>query len=256
MVIGVLWVKELEENVERVRVLLDAIARGEYCCLRHGLPYVTPSLLSSQAFCEYKLDMQLASGRLEVPKPSDARRLVEAILQVRRLIPDEPPASGRLALSVPLAAVVDGVAIVGRPHALIFSPRGLEAIVVGKLASKPSRVYDTDRVKLYAYAVLAEASGFLVPSTAKLVLVSARQPGELVEALRSLESNELRAGVHGGAYVHVLAHDPLMEREVVSELLAYWRGLREPRRRVGPWCSGCPFKEQCMEAAYSSSPLL
>ena len=251
-----MWVKELRNVVERARVLLEAIARGEHCCLRHGLPYVTPSLLASQAFCEYRLDTQLRAGVIGAPRPSDARRLVEAILQVRRLIPNTPPPSGRLALSAPLAAIVDGVPVVGRPHAMLFTSRGLEAIVVGKLTSRPSRVFETDRVKLYAYAVLVEASGFRVPSSARLIVVAARQPRELAEALKTLEANGVRAGVVGEAYVHVLAHDPLLERDLISRLLAYWKGLREPARKVGPWCNACPFRETCNPNRYPSSPTL
>jgi hypothetical protein len=246
-VTGDLLVEKLREIVEQVKMVLEAITRGEYCCLRHGLPYITPSLLASQAFCEYKLELQLASGDLEKPKVSDAAKLVEAILQVKRLIPDRPPASGRLSLSIPLAAIVDDVAIVGRPHAMLFSSQGLEAIVIGKLTSKPDKVFLSDRVRMYTYALLAESAGFKIPAHAKLVLVSAKKPKELAEALKTLENNGLRAGRVGEAYIHVLAHDPLLEREIISRLLAYWKGLRNPEKRVGPWCQKCPYHEVCRQ---------
>ena len=242
-----MWVKELASVIDRVRNVLEAVSRGEYCCLRHGLPYVTPSLLAAQAFCEARLDFQLARGEVEAPKPSDARVLVEALLRARRIIPREPPKDGRLVLSVPLAAVIDGVAVVGRPHAVVVSSRGLEYIVAGKISSRPGRVYETDRVKLYAYMQLTVGAGFRVHSGAKLVLVAARSAKSLAEALNTIAREGVKPLMvgDGEAYVHVLAHDPQAEVETLSYLLAYWRGLREPRPRPGRWCSSCPFRSLC-----------
>ncbi|ABM80282.1 hypothetical protein [Hyperthermus butylicus] len=238
-----MWVRELETILEATRQLLEAIAQGEYCCLHHGLPYVTPGLLANQAFCEMRLELGFLSGEVEAPrKPSDARVLVEAVLQARRLLPRK--LVERLALSTPVAALLQNVPVIGRPHAILLAHGRVEAIVIGKITSRPSRLYHSDRVKLYAYAQLLEAAGFRLTPGTKLVLAAAHSPRELAEALKVLE-NEIKPASLGNSYIHVLAHDPAAEEELLAPLLAYWRGEKPAQPRPGPWCSTCPYRSKC-----------
>ncbi|ALL00191.1 hypothetical protein Pyrde_0141 [Pyrodictium delaneyi] len=234
----------LEEAIERARILLEAVSRGEYCCLRFGLPYVTPSLLASQVFCEKKLEYSLLneSEDEKAKRVSEARKLVEVLLEARRHLPRQ---LDRFTLSFPVAAVVEGVPIIGRPHAVYFEDGHVAAIVLGKITMRPSKLYDSDRVKLYAYALTLAYAGFPLTSRTRLVLVAAKDNKKLIDALSSLDPGSARPFRGDGAAIHVLAHDVHVELETVSNLLAYWKGNRASTARQGPWCSSCPFRELC-----------
>lgn len=240
----------LDEALERARLLLEAITRGEYCCLRHGLPYVTPSILAGQAFCEARTDfeMRLASSESK-PSPSTARRLIQVLLGAKRRLWGRD--SG--VLSVPLAAVLHGVPVVGSPPVLVAEGGCVRAIyAVSQTRSK--KLYMTHRVKIYAYALLAEELGIMC-SNARLAYILAEEPLDAAELVKSLpEPAHPRPLETRGATLHLLAHDPVEEERLLEPLLAYWRGEREPRPRRGPWCSGCPYRVDCFSLYPSREP--
>ncbi|KSW11308.1 hypothetical protein CF15_00080 [Pyrodictium occultum] len=233
----------LEEVLENVRLVLEAVSKGEYCCLRFGLPYVTPGLLASQALCEKRLEYELL-GEQEpgAKRASEARKLVEVLLEARRRI---PPGAGSFTLSIPVAAVVEGVPVIGRPHAVHVRNGRVAAVVVGKISGRPGRLYPSDKVRLYAYALTLERAGFPMSSGTRLVLAAARDNRSLIALLSGLDLSRVRPVAGDGAALHVLAHDPDLELEMLAPLLAYWRGERQAAVRRGRWCASCPFRERC-----------
>lgn len=236
----------LEEALERARLLLEAITRGEYCCLRHGLPYVTPSILAGQAFCEARTELEMRLGPREArPSPSTARRLLQVLLGAKRRLWGRE--SG--VLSVPLAAVLHGVPVVGSPPVMVVEDGCVRAIYAVS-QTRRRRLYTSHRVRIYAYALLAEELGIMCPG-ARLAYILAEEPLDAAELVRSLpEPGRPRPMEARGATLHLLAHDPVEEERLLEPLLAYWRGEREPVPRRGPWCAGCPYREDCL-ALYS-----
>lgn len=232
----------LEEALEATRLLLEAITRGEYCCLRHGLPYVTPGLLAEQVFCEARLDYRLARGEAREPPPSpmQARRLLQALIGAkRRLWTGE-----ERAVSLPLAALLQGVPVVGRPPVMALNGECVSAIYSVKVSRRP-RLYPGDRVKLYTYALLASSNRLLCPD-ARLATVVVPEPIALQELIHLLPDPAHPRPLQGSAVsIHVLAHDPETEEAMLAPLLAYWRGDRPPKPKPGSWCSRCPYFEIC-----------
>jgi hypothetical protein len=236
----------LQDVLEEQRLLLEAITRGEYCCLKHGLPYITPSILSAQAFCEYKAVYELIESPRK-PTASEAREFVKLVLRAKRFLPRK--IEGYFALDTPLAALVNSVPVIGRPHSIVFVNGYVRAIVIGKVSKKHQRLYISDRVKLYAYGLLAAKAGLPLGSYTRLILVTASTKDKLLDALRATYE-WLKVG---GSYppksqsytIHFLAHDEALEEELLAPLLAYWRGERGEKPNPGPWCETCPFREKC-----------
>lgn len=239
--------KPVDEALEEAAQLLEAISRGEYCCLRHGLPYVTPSLLASQAFCEMKLHISLERGeRQGPPGPSAARQLLGVMLRARKRIGADDAVRGTVA-SIPLAALVEGVPVVGRPPAIAFRGGCIRAIYIPKITRAP-RLYGSDMVKGYAYAATAQSLGLLCDS-AKLVYIIGVNEKELLETLLSME----RLGFNvfeprplpGERRAIVRVYDDYESAKILSGMLAYWRGERGPRPRPGRHCGKCGYRELC-----------
>ena len=229
----------LLEALESMRLVLEAISSGEYCCLRHGLPYITVGDLVRQALCEMRLHYEYSRGGVGEARRRELRVLVEAVLEARRRV-SEGFSDG--VLSTPLAAVVEGVPVVGRPDAILVSRGRVEAIVWAKV-SRSTRVKPWDRVRLYSLGLLADYGG-LPRSSLKLVLVVAPEPAGLIEPLKLLR-NRVEPGQGDGYSVHVLAYDREVALNYVGPLLAYWKGLRDPVARRSRACMDCPFRSIC-----------
>ena len=243
-------------RLEEQRLLLEAISKGEYCCLRHGLPYVTPSILASQTLCERKAIHELLSSPRK-PVSNEAKELVKIILNTKKKLPRMLPEY--FSLDAPLATIIQGVPVIGRPHSIVFVKGFVQAIVIGKKTSRPERLYLSDRVKLYAYGLLASRAGLPLGSRTRLVLVAARDNQHLIEAIKSAHQ-WLRAGAslppRSRSYtVHFLVHDEGVEEEALAPLLAYWRGDREEYVEPGPWCRSCPLRDSCSATRHRAGEL-
>ncbi len=225
--------------IERIRMLLEAISKGEYCCLRHGLPYVTVGELVRQSLCEMRLHLEYTRGVDVEARRRELRLLVEAVLEARRRI---PPGFSDGVISLPLAAVVEGVPITGRPDSIVVRSGRVEAIVWAKVGSLRLKMWD--RIRLYTLGLLVDYAEVPTTHTLHLVLVAAREPGKLVEPLKTIRS-ELRPIAGEGYMVHVLVYDKDTALKYVGPLLAYWRGEREPVPRPSKACSSCPYRDTC-----------
>jgi hypothetical protein len=235
-------VAELVEAMEKLRQLLEALGAGEVCCLRHGLPYVTASDLVRQATCEMRLHLDYSQGRLVEPRRRELRLLVEAVLRARRSLPKLLPR--RLALSLPLAGIVEGVPLVARPDAIVVLDGRVEAIVWAKVSPRP-RLGWLDRLRLYAIGLAADYGGLPLREDAKLVLVAARTREALVHGLEAVRDEGARPLATSDYAIHVLAYDRAVALETLAALLAYWRGEREPAPRPSKLCSSCPYRDTC-----------
>ncbi len=237
------WAK-LVEALEHVANLLHAIVHGEYCCLRHGLPYIRVGDLVEQVYCEMRLHYKLAEGVDVEARKRELRRLVEFLLEARRRVPARP--TRRLSLSIPLAALVEGVPVVGRPDTLIIEDGKVRSLVWVKETSRVLRVYERDRIRLYSLGLLVDYSGLPRHQDMRLILVTVESREKLARALEELSSPR----VGEGYAIHVLAYEREVALSHVAPLLAYWLQLREPTPRPSPWkCSSCPYRSVCQYAS-------
>lgn len=240
-------------RLEEQQLILEAISRGEYCCLRHGLPYVTPSILASQVICEKKAIHELLESRYK-PVANEAKQLVKLILQTKSKLPRILP--DYFSLDIPLAAIIQDVPVIGRPHSIVFINGTVSAIVVGKRTNRPERLYLSDRVKLYTYGLLASRAKLPLHSRTKLVLVAAKTNKDLIEATKHVYQwlkNGASLPPKGRRFtIHFIAHDESVEEEILAPLLAYWRGEREEHIEPGPWCSACPLSSSCISFRHKS----
>ncbi|RUM47247.1 MAG: hypothetical protein DSY37_03065 [Hyperthermus sp.] len=224
----------LEEGLEKAKLILEAIARGEYCCLRHGLPYITPSILYEQAFCEMKLHLRLSKGA-----PSNARPSTATIL-LRELLRTKHNTSG--IISPPMAATILSVPIIARPPALAVKDC-VHAIYIA--ASFNKRPYHPQLVKAYAYAAIAHSLG-IACNTMHLAFVSTRNPNSLKQLINLIQ-NPLKPKPTkiGDAKIVTMIYDHEKALAILSRLLAYWTMKREPQARKNSYCPKCPFNTHC-----------
>ncbi len=240
--------ERLREALEELRLLLEELRSGSYS-LRHGLAYVRVSDLVEQARCEARLDALLSMG---VERELDERarllaKLSELALGARRSIPEEPPRS--MILSVPVAGVVAGVPIVGRPRGLHVEDGAVKAIVYASTSARPNRLYYADRVRAAAFCAALHASPLPRGGSVTYIHVKGEDREVLFKRLSWLQERLLEGvGAPRAEGVHILVCDEEASVRFLEPLLQYWLGLREPRATPGPWCSDCPVNGSCPAA--------
>ncbi len=238
----------LREALEELRLLLEEFRSGSYR-LRHGLSYIRVSDLVEQARCEARLDAILSTG-LEREVDERVRllaKLAELALGAKRSIPEEPPRA--FIVTVPVAGVVGGVPIVGRPRGVYIEDCRVKAIIYASTSSRPNRLYYADRVRAAAFCAALHSSPLPSSDPFLYIHVKAVDRDSLFKKLswlqRSLQEGSETLRADG---VHVLVCDPEASMRTLEPLLLYWLGLREPIAKPGPWCEDCPVRESCREA--------
>jgi len=236
------WDKFLQA-MEELKLLLEAVGGGEYCCLRHGLPYLRPSLLARQAFCEMQVELMLHKG-VEKVVYRDERLLVEAVLEARRRLVRVPSRS-RIAISIPLAALIDSIPMLGRPDALLVEKGRIVGLVRLKIGS--NRVSRGDLVRLYSYGLIVDYSPLPSKENLDLLLVVANSKTDAIRKLQTLrqafESSKPLYRVEG---VHLFAYDRGYALQILSPYLQYWIGSRDPQASPSPTkCSRCELRVEC-----------
>ncbi len=234
--------EELRAAIEELRVLLEGLrGRGG---LRHGLSYARVSDIVEQVKCEARLDALLGVERRVDERLREVALLAEIALEARRRLPEHPPPA--MILSLPVAGVVAGVPIVGRPRGVAVREGRVEAIVHAGVSARPQRFYESDRVRAYAYCAALLSSPLPRSPAPVYVHVKASTREALAEALslvrrQLLEAHRPEPLASTDAAVHIVACGEHAV-EALEPLLGYWLGLREPRRRPGPWCNECPLE--------------
>ncbi len=229
----------MARGLEEEGVLLEAIGRGEYCCLRHGLPYVRVSMLVSQLVCERRLDLDLREGLVEV-KARELLKLLRPLMDSRRRLLS---CSGRrLVVSLPLAAVVEGVPVVGRPDALLVDDCRVSAVIRVKESGRFSRL---DEARLRLYGLLLDYSPLPRSSVLRLVQVYGDRECIAEAVLRARESGvEALRGLRG-CRASILVYDRGSALSLFSRLAGYWLGARDAVPRPGWPCRECRWRGVC-----------
>jgi CRISPR/Cas system-associated exonuclease Cas4 (RecB family) len=227
--------------LENAQLYFEAVSRGEYCCLRHGLPYITPSLLAEQAFCEMRLHLRLTQGDIpDKVSTSSARELLKIMLNVKNKVPKLMELR-EFFLSIPLAAIVNDVPILGRPPAIHVKDGCADKIYIVKTSSS-LRIYRSDIVKGLAYSLIIYKTGLSCKDLG-ITYVVTREPKHIVKAIRVVKGDELVSSNDIRVVKKVFDYYEAMN--TLSPLLAYWLGMRDPYPIKTSYCKRCTYKNLC-----------
>jgi hypothetical protein len=248
------------------KISLENMAKGQFPCgrkLRHNLSRVSVSDLSTQRYCELKVDNKyLRRETVAIPSKRKGLELHDTILPspTQSL---EQIVNGIESLEVfvtffPLVGKYKDVVIAGRPDATIFVHGRPKFLVELKTTYGNSlTIWRNDVVQTGIYALLLEQMGFDCSSLQLAVLRLRQDPSEsLIHKSRF---------VYSIASVLVNARIKDLERiyldnircecvsynrhEVESELnwaLGYWLSEREPERTsAAVRCNSCEYLKTC-----------
>ncbi len=229
------------EALENAQLYFEAISKGEYCCLRHGLPYVTPYLLAEQTFCEMRLHLRLLRG--DIPDKinnSIARELLKIMLNIKSRLP-KLIVSKEFFLSIPLAAVVNNVPILGRPPAIHVENGCADTIYIVK-TSPSLRIYHSDIVKGFAYSLIVYKTA-LSCKDLKIVYIVTRETKHIIKAIRMIKGEESVPNKEIRVVKKIFDYYEAMK--ILSPLLAYWLETRNPQPVKSSYCMKCTYKDLC-----------
>ena len=166
-----------EENLRDLPQRLKAI--NEKPPLRHGKPYAIVSDISEQFYCEMKVEMELRYGRAETEMKRKGEEIHEELLRMEKAELEDFINGIKLSrlypASLPLAAEVEGIPIIGKPDCVAFS-RGCPAFVseLKTFGGGIFRLHNDHVVQAMIYALLLEEMGFDCSRTT-LHIVGARR---------------------------------------------------------------------------------
>ena len=208
--------------------------------------YLPASLLDEQEYCELRLHYKVIEGGGAPLRPGEARRAVrEAIVRVSDASFSGVPGFKK----VRVAGEIFGVPVAASPDAAILGENGLvEALLRGRLRDPP-RTYDSDYTRLLAAAYLLEKAGRLAED-ARLAILVGRSPRELKRLVEIVAEAGLRPYKGEEGLVEIRVYRPEEAARILNNLMAYWRGEREPVARPSPGkCATCNYALKCPYSA-------
>lgn len=247
--------------VEAVRGLKERLEASS-ATLRHGIAWIPASTLAAQYYCEQKVEMEYRVGRIETESKIEGEALHKALLKMRKTTFDAIirgiQTKTVYVASLPLAADLDGIPLVGKPDAVVFL-RGCPAFVLELKTTRgdPSKLWRDQAAQVKVYGLLLDLMKFDC-SQLKLVVPRLKRDGlgrevrkkeflpRIVVALIKNSHAELEAQYRGSLRVHVLKYDGQEARNLVTWAQDYWLQRREatPTKNLLK-CKACEFGKAC-----------
>ncbi len=232
----------IAEELEELANLVEAVRRGEYCCLRYGLPYVRASDIASLALCPLRKHYEILNYTDDITgrAKNSLQLLARAILKAKKTVPEKR----KFFLDTPIASIIQGVPVIGRPTALLINDCKVVGILLARQRrfNKPS-LYD--RILLQVYAALVDYSPLTSTTTIKAYLVQA-DGDTLTTLLRRLaglqeENNWRQMGIISLVY----ERSDFLNK--YHRLLDYWKNPEiKPLPNPSPQrCKTCPYYSEC-----------
>ncbi len=241
----------LRERIEKVRELLSEVSHGSFCCLRYGLPYITVSDIVEQSLCEHKVILKYHSSSHK----QRVRELRKLVSMLGRLFMANDTRKCT-ALSIPLAAVVEGVPIIGRPDLLIFVREKLAGIVWSRIGGDLTKVRPWERVRLYALGLLADYAGLGTRDT-NLFLITAKDRKDIAKGLRIVLArlgciNTRIDSIEASVAIHRMVYDRDIALDYIGRFLTLWITERGPQGPFYPGlCKNCAMSSSCPVKPYN-----
>ena len=213
-----------------------------------GYVYLPASLLDEQEYCELRLHYKVAEGKAGPLKPGQARATVrESLFRV-----SEASFSGvRGFKKIRVAGEIFGIPVAASPDAALLQDDSVTALLRGRIRDPP-RAYDTDYTRLLAAAYLLDKAGVLADD-ARLAVIVGRNPSTLKMLVEIIAREGLRPLKNEYGIVEVRVYRREDAARILNNLMAYWRGEREPVARPSPSkCVTCNYALQCPHAILPS----
>ncbi len=208
--------------------------------------YLPASLLEEQEYCELKLHYKIVEGKGAPLRPGEARRVVrEAIVKMSNSNFSGVPGF----MKVSVAGDILGVPVAASPDAAVTDSDGLvRALLRGRLRN-PLKTYDSDYTKLIAAAYLLEKAGRLAED-ARLAILVGRNPRDLKSLVELVVKEGIKPYRGEEGIVEVRVYRAEEAARLLDNLMAYWRGERDPIARPSPnKCAICNYALRCPHAA-------
>ncbi|MET1101260.1 MAG: hypothetical protein ABWW69_02105 [Pyrodictiaceae archaeon] len=239
-------VKSLIEAIEELRTLIEAIRAGEYCCLRYGLPYIKVSDIMMLYYCGAKLDFAMRLGREEGQRARlrELRVLAEALLRAKGRISEAACSKGFV--SIPLAAIVEGIPIIGRPDSIMIEKCRVKSLIWLNMTKNVRRIREWHRVRMYLLGLIADYSPLPVDNDVDLYIVNFSSTLAARKALQQLREGE-GAGCGDDYCVIRLVYDRGVALGSTGGILRYWvdETIKPIPRPASTKCSLCEFRNIC-----------
>jgi CRISPR/Cas system-associated exonuclease Cas4 (RecB family) len=244
-----------KENLASIHSLLE---KKEF---RHGVRSVSASSISTQFFCEMKVEQDFIHGEIETEEKSEGDALHEELLTMkpttRRRLLKEIEKGKLVVASFPLVAEAEGLILIGVPDAVIFQEgRPTHVIELKTTRGNPSILFDSQRAQAVIYGLLLDQVGFDCGSL-KLVVVKFRRQTQMSEEQRAqfleLVSSSLVSGrdvSRSMSEVRLVPHLYPYGRDeavrVLNTARGYWLEERLPQPTSNPnKCRACEFRQLC-----------
>ncbi len=238
--------------------------------LRHGLPFIPASAMAGQYYCELKVDNSFVKGDIRTEAKTEGDVLHEEILAMQKTTVekvvnniDEKPV---YTASFPLASLVNGVVLAGRPDAVIFvKGRPLFVVELKTTVGDPGILYQDQEFQAGIYGLILEGMGFDCRELNLAIVrwrrnepVTDEQRKEFLSiamlALPSKKPKLIEELYRGKARVHLVSFNKEAILQQVEWAKDYWLSNREPLPTKNPWkCKACEFNNTCPSSLWDSS---
>ena len=214
-----------------------------------GYVYLPASLLDEQEYCELRLHYKVAEGKAGPLKPGQARATIrEALLKV-----NEARFGGvRGFKKIRVAGEIFGIPVAASPDAALIQDNFVTALLRGRIR-EPPRAYDADYTRLLAAAYLLDKAGILADD-ARLAVIVGRNPSTLKMLVEIIAKEGPKPLKNEYGIIEVRVYSKEDATRILNNLMAYWRGEREPIARPSPSkCVTCNYALQCPHAILPST---
>ncbi len=226
--------------------------------------------MAGQYYCELKVDNSYVKGDIQTEAKTAGDLLHEEILAMRKTTVDQVVKNidkkPVYAASFPLASLVNGIVLAGRPDAIIFEKgRPLFVVELKTTVGDPSILYQDQEFQAGIYGLILDGMGFDC-SDLTLAIVRWRRKEPATEeqrkeflsiamhALPSKESKLIEEVYMGRARVHLVPFNKEAILRQVDWAKEYWLSNREPLPTKNPWkCKACEFNINCPSSLWDPS---
>jgi hypothetical protein len=218
--------------------------------------------MAGQYYCELKVDNSFLKGKIQTEAKTEGDLLHTEILAMKKTTVEQVvkkiEEKTTYAASFPLAALVDGIILAGRPDAVIFE-QGKPSFVVELKTTigDPSILYQDQEFQAGIYGLILDGMGFDC-SDLTLAIIRWRRKEQVTDqekreflsvtmlALPSKEPKLIEEIFKGKARVHLVRFDKQTILRQVEWAKDYWLLNREPLPTKNPWkCKACEFNDTC-----------
>ncbi|RDZ65348.1 hypothetical protein C5B90_02995 [Haloferax sp. Atlit-12N] len=248
-------------TLNEIRARRDQLAT-EY--VEHKNKQLYPSQIGQQFYCEQTLDLREKHGDVETEEKTKGTEVHKKAAEDAVEVSDdelwEGIESGDLQIIVESGFVGDAAEFYlgGKPDAIVFENQKPQVVFDRKTSSRPSQVYDNQRIQVWLYGFILDRLGFDTEDLRIGILSHSRDLG--LERAKVLQQELLSdypsfgVGDHkldDNVFYHVFDYSRIEYLNELNWALGYWRDERPTEPTTNPAkCHRCEYLDVC-----SATPL-